>query len=151
MTPHFLQPTIVRLGPDTNAPKPRRRPGAPLPHAQVAAIGRLVEETPLSFRAIAQQTGVSLATVSRLSARHGWERRHAEAPALVPTAAQRQNERFARLSDRILGLAEEAVEHLDSARIAATPAEIHRAMRLLRMARKAVEEERKGVGRKRRR
>jgi hypothetical protein len=149
MYPFYNQPSIVRLNPYAIDPTAGRKPGAPLAADRVAAVRRLVEETPLSFRAIAKQCGVSLASVSRLTARHEWQRRHAEAPATVPTSRQRQDERFARLSDRILGLAEESVEFLDSARVNATPAEIHQAMRLLRLARKAVQEERKGKGRKR--
>jgi hypothetical protein len=148
MNPLYDPAPILRLNPYAIDARAVRKPGAPLAADRVAAVRRLVEETPLSFRAIAKQCGVSLTSVSRLAARHDWQRRHVGAPAFVPTSRQRQDERFARLSDRILGLAEETVEFLDSARANATPAEIQKAMRLLRLARKAAEKER-GVGRKR--
>jgi hypothetical protein len=150
MKPFDHTPPILRLNPYRIVAGEDRLPGARLGPDKVAAVRRMVEDTPLSFRAIARQCGVSLASVSRLATRHDWQRRHVQASAVVLTSRQRQDERFARLSDRILGLAEESVEFLDSARANATPAEIEKAMRLLRLARKAVEEERRGKRRKRR-
>ena len=63
----YHQSPIIRLNPGAPEAKPPRRQGTPVPPAQVEAVRRLVEESPLSFRAIARETGVSLA--SRLAPR----------------------------------------------------------------------------------
>ena len=145
----YHQSPIIRLNPGAPEAKPPRRQGTPVPPAQVEAVRRLVEESPLSFRAIARETGVSLACVSRLATRHDWERRHVQAPAPNPTSEQRQDARLARLSERIIGLTEEAVAFLQRTHITATTAEIQKAKRLLRLAHSVVGEERRGKGRRR--
>jgi hypothetical protein len=145
--PHLLQ-SIIRIrippheepgaGPGIPAvPRPR---GSRRPHsdAKVAAVRRLVEDTPLTYGEIAARTGVARASICRWTRDGGW-RRHAFAPRAtdtVPRARAGAHLKRRLLSVRLSALAERHVRELEDA-ACVDPDKLAEALELLRMAKLA--------------
>src|SRR5262245_29364139 len=88
--PFYTDAPIVRLGgvppaPDAVVGGTRPR-GSRRPHTdvQVAAVRRLIEETPLTYGEIAAKTGVGRASICRWTRDQGWKR-HLFAPRATDT------------------------------------------------------------------
>ena len=123
MRPPLYSP-IVRLRPTPDepaddpraitAPRPR---GSRQPHtdAQVAAVRRLIEETPLTYGEIAERTGVGRASICRWTRDGGWKR-HTFAPRATDTVPrERASAKLKRrtLATRLSALAERAIRELE--------------------------------------
>jgi len=83
--PYYLTggvPELVRL---SGRPRPEEMPRSPArgrPHggSSIDRVRKLVETTPLSYREIARQTGLSIATISRRARAGGWVRPETSVP-----------------------------------------------------------------------
>ena len=127
---------------------PPRPHGSRRPHTdmKVAAVRRLIEETTLTYGAIAARTGVGRASICRWTVDGGWQR-----PAFAPRATDtvprhRASARLRRrtLAARLTALAERHLRELEES--ACVDAEkLAEALELVRMAKVA------GQGRNRRR
>jgi hypothetical protein len=87
----FHQPPVVRLriaAPGGEAP--RGHPKQPHPPSVVAAVRHLVETTRLPHRIIAERTRVDKGTISRWSAKFGWQR----PPGAWPRAPRPEGRRY---------------------------------------------------------
>ncbi len=146
-------PSISRIGvrPDGDdpsavvAPRPRfsRRPHT---DAKVAAVRRLIEQTPLTYGEIAARTGVGRASICRWTRDGGW-RRHAFAPRAtdtVPRARAGQKLKLRLLAERLRALAERRIRELEAAP-AIDPDQLMQALEVLKMAKL------EAMGRRRRR
>ena len=76
----------VRVTPDRPDQLPQRAPGTRRPHgeAQVAAVRYLIEQTELTYSAIAKKTGVGRASICRWTVDNKWVR-----PVFAPRATDR--------------------------------------------------------------
>jgi hypothetical protein len=151
MRPFFREPPIIRLSVRPDDPRaivgPRPR-GSRRPHtdATVAAVRRLVEQTPLTYAEIEKRTGVGRASICRWTRAGGWQR-HPFAPRAtdtVPTARASAHLKRRTLAARLSALAERYVRELEE-----TPGvdleKLAEALELLKMAKLAA------MGRRRRR
>ena len=80
----------------------------------VAAVRRLIEDTTLTLRQIAAQTGVSRHTIARWVFKHGWQR-HPYAPLandIVPAGRAGRRRRLRVLAVKLHALAERCVVEL---------------------------------------
>ncbi|MBC7579934.1 MAG: hypothetical protein H7312_21610 [Tardiphaga sp.] len=109
-----LAPAAFDDGP---APIPGGQPGGTRrlhTNATVAAVRRLIEDTTLSCRQIAAQTGVSHSTIARWVAKHGWQR-HPYAPLAndsVPAGRAGRRRQLRGLAVKLHALAERCVVEL---------------------------------------
>jgi hypothetical protein len=136
-------PSIERLGvrqESTEAvvgPRPR---GSRRPHtdAAVAAVRRVIEQTPLTYGDIATRTGVGRASICRWTRDGGWHR-HVFAPRAtdtVPSARASAKLKARTLAARLSALAERHIRELeDSARVDLD--KLSDALELLKMAKLA--------------
>jgi hypothetical protein len=125
--PIFTPPAIriVRLDPATTAPvvsepsMPKRPRGSRRPHpdGRVAAVRHLVEQTRLTYAAIARRTGVAPASICRWAQNGKWVR-----PLFAPRATDtvprwRASAKLRRrtLAGRLHALAERAIRELEAA------------------------------------
>ena len=86
----------MRLGVPPREENPVRAPARGYPHAgsTLDRARELIETTPLSYREIARQTGVSIATISRRAKAGAWVRPQTHMPPehyTPPTAAASSN------------------------------------------------------------
>jgi hypothetical protein len=127
------------------APRPR---GSRRPHTdgKVATVRRLIEETTLTYGAIAARTGVGRASICRWTRDGGWQRPPfaPRATDTVPTVRASAKLRRRTLSRRLQALAERHIRELEAS--ACVDAEkLGEALTLLAMAKLAA------MGRRRRR
>ena len=150
MRPPFY-PSIVRIGvrPDDPAavvgPRPR---GSRRPHtdATVAAVRRLVEQTTLTYGAIAARTGVGRASICRWTRDGAWKRPPfaPRATDTVPSARASARLKARTLSLRLSALAERYIRELEESACVDLD-KLGEALELLKMAKLAA------MGRRRRR
>ena len=140
MRPRFDSP-IGRIGVRPHEPDPLAAPrsrGSRRPHsdARVAAVRRLIEETPLTYGEIARRTGVGRASICRWTRDGGWKR-HVFAPRAtdtVPRPRAGQKLKLRLLAERLRALAERHVRELEEApRV--DPDRLMQALQVLKMAR----------------
>jgi transposase-like protein len=134
---------VVRLGirPDDPAavvgPRPR---GSRRPHtdATVARVRRLIEETALTYREIAERTGVACATICRWTRDGGWQRPLSapRATDTVPSARASARLRRRMLAARLSALAERYVRELEES-ADVDLGKLAQALELLKMAKLA--------------
>jgi hypothetical protein len=144
---HPSAPSLVRLGvrPDEpdgepsgiTGPRPR---GSRRPHtdAKVAAVRRLIEETPLTYGEIAAKTGVGRASICRWTRDGGWQR-HLFAPRATDTVPrERASAKLKRrtLAARLDALAERHIRELEES-ACVDPGKLAEALELLKMAKLA--------------
>ena len=94
-----------------------RTKGSRRPHtdAKVAAVRRLIEETPLTYGEIAAKTGVGRASICRWTVDGGWQR-HLFAPRATDTIPRPRAGRKLKLrllAERLRALAERCVRELE--------------------------------------
>ena len=118
----------------------------PHPAATLETVRQLVEATTLSFRDIAQRTGVSVATISRNARRNGWLRPDAGFPQEHYTPQGRRSLRRGAIAERLVSQAEHLLFQ-DEMNPTASRQRIEQAMRLVRAARQLDAEERVAGGR----
>jgi hypothetical protein len=145
--PGFPEFEILRLRPMPDAAAPVREPAAPVrepargrPHGG-SAIDRmrtLVETTPLSYREIARQTGLSIATISRRAKAGGWVRPETHVPVEHYTEDGRRILKRRELAARLMHQAERRVRELEADPFVNADT-LARAMRLAKAA-KALDE-----------
>ena len=96
-----------------------RPPGSRRPHpdAKVTQVRRLIETTTMTYREIAQRTGVPYTNISRWTNEGNWTRPlfAPRAPGTVPTWRARANLRRRTLASRIDRLTERRVRALEAA------------------------------------
>jgi hypothetical protein len=140
MPPPLVSAVVrLRVTPDDPAavvgPRPR---GSRRPHsdAQVAAVRRLIEQTPLTYGEIAAKTGVGRASICRWTRDQGWQR-HLFAPRAtdtIPRPRAGQKLKLRLLAERLRKLAERYVRKLEE-----TPGvdldKLVQALEVLKMAR----------------
>jgi hypothetical protein len=139
----YTDAPIVRLGGQPREPKdgpPPRPPGSRRPHtdAKVAAVRRLIEETPLTFGEISKKTGVGRASICRWTRDHGW-RRHPFAPRAtdtVPRARASAKLKRRTLAARLDALAERHIRELEES-ACVDPEKLAAALELLKIAKLA--------------
>ena len=146
---HSPYPSIVRLGPrphdeSTKGPGPIVGPHPnkshrPYPDAKVAEVGRLVEQTTLTYIQIQEKSGIGAGLACRWARIHGWQTPPFAARSTDNVPHERASARLRqrRLGFRISALAERAVRELE----ASANVDLDRlaeAIELLKMAKLAV-------------
>ncbi|WP_243372738.1 hypothetical protein [Microvirga solisilvae] len=99
MTSYFTCPIL----PSNEAAEPAKSTPSreKLTHDRIAAMRNLVEGTTRSYKRIAEEIGVSIATVSRYTAQEGWRRPPgAAAPARTANQRERVTQKLWRLTER---------------------------------------------------
>jgi hypothetical protein len=130
----------IRVQPDEPRAIVGRKRGSRRPHtdATVAAVRRLVEETPLTYGEIAKRTGVARASICRWTRDGGWQR-HPFAPRATDTVPRpRASARLRRrtLAARLTALAERHIRELED-RACVDPDRLAEALELMKMAKVA--------------
>lgn len=104
-SPSSLPPEQKPEGPD-KAPAARREKLTP---ARVEDLRERIEGTSLSYKRIAQETGISIATISRYVAQEGWQR-----PPGAAVPARAINNHRERVTQKLWKLTERHAEALES-------------------------------------
>jgi hypothetical protein len=143
MPPPHVSPSIVRIGvrPDEPGavvgprPKKSRRPHA---DATVAAVRRLIEQTPLTYGEIAAKTGVARASICRWTRNGGWQRPlfAPRATDTVPRVRASAHLKARTLFARLSALAERTVRELEES-TSVDLEKLGEALELLKMAKLA--------------
>jgi hypothetical protein len=114
--PGFPKLEIVRLGVPPREESPVQAPARGYPHA-ASTLDRareLIESTPLSYREIARQTGVSIATISRRAKAGAWVRPQTHMPLEHYTPNGRRILKRRELASRLMHQAERWIRQLET-------------------------------------